>query len=183
MKLEVLPVETGVSMIDQIPIMDSYYPAVPDEELKQQKVRNASANTERAATNDMGNNPIATETNETGCTTAVQMEDQCNETEVIEKVDQALGTSMVQVQDNASHAQPDLCDAQNSAAPLMQSMGNDAPVLVELDRHTSAVHMHEIATEVILPTKCDASTQFTTKPSGGAKLNPEDVRLAINAEM
>ena len=67
----------------------------------------------------MGSNPIATETNETGCDTAVVMEDQCNETEEIEKVDQALETSIVKVVDNASHAHPDQCDAQNSAAPLM----------------------------------------------------------------
>ena len=172
----------GVSLIDQIPIMDSYYPAVPDEELKLHVTRNVEINTDSTPTNETGSNPIVAETNDTACDAGIQMEDQCNETEVIAVMEAGIGTSAIEVADNASAAMPELCDAQNSAGPEMQNMGNDAPVLVAFERHTSAVHQRSISTEILPLEKRDAEVQCNI-PKQAAGISPEEVRVAIAAEM
>ena len=71
LKLEVL-VESDVSLINSIPITDSYYPAVPDEQLNAMK--NKAQNTE-SVTNETGCDPIPNNTHEVSCGVHVEMED------------------------------------------------------------------------------------------------------------
>jgi hypothetical protein len=71
MKLEVIPDKGEAILISSIPLTDSFYPSLPDEEYKVEPVRNASQNTE-LYTNEAGNDPIAPQTNEASCDTAVE---------------------------------------------------------------------------------------------------------------
>ena len=111
--MEVL-IESEVSLINSIPITDSYYPAVPDEELRAMK--NKAQNTE-LATNECGNDPIPNDTIEVSCGSHIQMEDQSNGTSHVKSSEAASGTAVIEVADNACSAAPEQREISCEVAP------------------------------------------------------------------